>query len=142
MRPFTRADDGGITSTDELLTSMKRNFGEIAAGVVELMESELALAKSELQHEVRKLVKAVPLVAIGLMFATYALGFVLLAGVYLLSLVVPAWAAALIVGVGSALIGGILFLVGWKRLSSVDLKPKQTIESVKENVVWLKSRLS
>jgi len=129
-------------STDELFSSMKRNFGDIATGILDLIESELTLAKTELQREMSKLTRALPTIVVGALFGAFALGLALLAAVYGLSMVVPAWLAGLIVSASAAVIGGILFRVGWKRIASVDFKPKQTIESVKENVVWLKSRMN
>jgi hypothetical protein len=65
-----------------------------------------------------------------------------LTAVYALALVVPAWSAALIVGIAAAITAAVTIRFGWKRVAAVDLKPRETIESVKENVVWLKNRLS
>lgn len=143
MRPTDWQNGTGNTgTTDELFSSMKQNFGEIAAGIVDLIESELLLAKTELQAEMSKLTRALPTIVVGSLFGAFALGLALLAAVYGLSNVVPAWLAALIVSAGAALAGGIFFRVGWKKIASLDFKPKQTIESVKENVVWLKSRMN
>jgi len=142
MRPTNPNGAGNTGSTDELFSAMKRNFGDIAEAVVDLIRSELMLAKSELQSETTKFTKALPTVIVGGLFGVFALGLALLAAVYGLSLVVPAWLAALIVSAGAAIIGGILFRAGWKKIATVDLKPKQTIKSVQENIVWLKSRMN
>jgi uncharacterized membrane protein YqjE len=138
-----RPEGWRITPQDkELFSSMKENFGDIVSGLAEMMRSEVALAKTELEHELAKLNKAVPALVVAALFGVFALGLALLAGVYALSTVVSPWLAALIVSAGSALVAGLSYRFGWKRVVSMDLKPKQTMQSVKENVVWLKSRLN
>jgi len=71
---------------------------------------------------------------VGLMFSVL---FVLLAAVYALSLVVPSWMAALIVGAGLGLIAAVCVAIGISRFKRVRAAPKTTA-TVKENVEWAK----
>jgi membrane protein implicated in regulation of membrane protease activity len=82
----------------------------------------------------------VPL-AIGVILALYALGFILLAAVHGLALVVDAWLAALIVGVAVLVISLTLVNIGRKRLKQVKVVPKKTIGTMKENLQWAKHQI-
>jgi hypothetical protein len=57
--------------------------------------------------------------------------------VFALSLLVPEWAAALIVGAGVGAIAALFVGTGVKRFKAVRATPK-TVASVKENVEWAK----
>jgi len=64
------------------------------------------------------------------------------AAILAVALVVPGWAAALIVAGLLALLTGACVLIGVRCLrSAVPPVPKQAIETSKENVEWLKTRL-
>jgi len=54
-----------------------------------------------------------------------------------LSLVMPAWAAALVVGVTLGAIAAVCCVLGIKRIKAVQAVPKTTA-SVKEDVEWAK----
>jgi hypothetical protein len=52
----------------------------------------------------------------------------------------PAWAAALCVALLAGIGAAVMFSSGRKALKEVNAKPEKTIESVKENVAWLKDQ--
>jgi hypothetical protein len=60
---------------------------------------------------------------------------VLLAIVFALSLVMPAWAAALIVAAGEGLMAAIFIGIGIRKFKAVRAVPKTTA-AIKENVEW------
>src|SRR5215218_830483 len=63
--------------------------------------------------------------------------------VLVLSLFLPEWAAALIVGAVLAAVAYVLVRQGKERLADVGKPvPEQTIETVKEDVEWAKTRAS
>ena len=66
------------------------------------IRSEFRLAKTEIREEAVVAGKAATIAGSGAVLALYAGGFLLLACVYALQLVVAAWLAALIVTVGAA----------------------------------------
>jgi hypothetical protein len=65
----------------------------------------------------------------------------LLAAVYGLSMVLPGWLAALIVGGVLAVISGAMVVPSAKKLQKVDPTPKKTMRSVEENVQWAKQQM-
>jgi hypothetical protein len=76
--------------------------------------------------------------AIGL----FALGFLGMAGAWALDLVLPTWAAFLIVGGVFLLIAGVAALVGRSKMSGgPSIAPEKTKQTVKEDVAWAKAAL-
>jgi hypothetical protein len=107
-----------------------------------LVRQEVALAKAELQQEAKTAGTAVGAFG-GAGFAGYfVLVFVSLAGMYGLAAVMPTgWAALIVAGVW-AVIAGVLALLGRSKLKGFSPKPERTIETVKEDVQWAKTRNS
>ncbi|AKJ01526.1 putative integral membrane protein [Archangium gephyra] len=100
-----------------------------------LIRAELALAKTELRQEVTKVKAGSVLVgAGGLLLFIGALAFAAFA-IVLLDLVLPLWAAALIVTVLFLGIGAGIALAGIKSLKQVHA-PNQTIQTLKEDSQW------
>ena len=131
--PIRQPTSNGRTMSDVLQ--------DIVANIQEIVRSEFRLAKVEIHEETTKAVRSsIPLV-IGGLLSLYALGFILLAVVHALSLVVDAWLAALIVGVGVLVVSMILVSVGGKRFKQVKVVPEKTVDTVKENVQWAKHQI-
>ena len=124
----------------------EQSVGELVSGIASdlstLMRQELDLAKVEVKQEVSKAGKAAGMLGgaglAGWMVALF-LSFTLL---YLLDSAIDAGWAALIVAVIWAIIGAVLFVIGRNRLKAVDPTPHRTVETVKEDVEWLKTRNS
>ena len=110
---------------------------DIVGNVQEIIRSEMRLARTEFTEELGKMRSASVLLGVGALLAMFGVLFVLVAIVYALSLVIPAWAAALAVAVAVSALGGILVGAGIKRLKAVRAAPKTT-ETLKENVEWAK----
>jgi uncharacterized membrane protein YqjE len=139
------AEEDAMTAPIRQTTSNGRTMSEvlqdIVANIQEIVRSEFRLAKVEIHEETTKAVRSsIPLV-IGVLLSLYALGFILLAVVHALSLVVDAWLAALIVGFGVLVISMILVSVGRKRFKQVKVVPEKTVVTVKENVQWAKHQI-
>jgi Putative Actinobacterial Holin-X, holin superfamily III len=126
--------------------SSDQSVGELVSGIASdlstLMRQELDLAKVEVRQEVSKAGKAAGMLGgaglAGWMVALF-LSFTLL---YLLDSAIDAGWAALIVALIWAIIGAVLFVIGRNRLKAVDPTPHRTVETVKEDVEWLKTRNS
>ena len=126
--------------------SSEQSVGELVSGIASdlstLMRQELDLAKVEVKQEVSKASKAAGMLGgaglAGWMVALF-LSFTLL---YLLDSAIDAGWAALIVALIWAIIGAVLFVIGRNRLKAVDPTPHRTVETVKEDVEWLKTRNS
>jgi len=123
-----------MASADRSISTV---LSDIVGNIQEIVRSEVRLAKTEITEEVGKLRAASMLVAAGVFMLTFSMVFVLLAIVYALSAVMPAWAAALIVGVGEGVLAALCCTLGIKRFRAVRAAPKTTA-TVKENVEWAK----
>jgi len=113
---------------------------DIVGNVQEIIRSEVRLAKAETTAEVGKAKSSVALLGAGAVCALFGATFTLLAAVYALSLVMAAWLAALIVGAVMAIAGAVLLSRGLDEWKKVNPKPERTIETVKENVEWMKNQ--
>ena len=121
--------------------SMAELLQDIVANIQEIFRSEFRLAKVEIQEESRKIGRSSVPLGIGLLLGLYAFGFLLLAVVHGLALVLDAWLAALIVGGVVLIISVSLVSVGRKRLKQVKVVPEKTVGTVKENVQWAKHQI-
>jgi uncharacterized membrane protein YqjE len=121
--------------------TMAEILRDIIADVQEIVRSEFRLAKAEVQEETAKVARSgIPLI-VGLLLGLYALGFILLAAVHALSIVVAAWLATLIVGFVVGVVSLILINLGRNRLKGVKVVPEKTIGTVKENVQWARNQI-
>lgn len=100
------------------------------------------LTKDELVSKMRSLAVGTLLLATAAVLGVFGLVLLVVAGIAVLSLVMPVWGAALVVAGAVFLVAAILALVGKSRLASAaPLYPQRTIEAVKEDVRWVKTRL-
>jgi hypothetical protein len=113
---------------------------DIIGNVQEIIRSEVRLAKAEVQQEAAKAGKAAGVLGSGAVLGLYAGGFLLLACLYALELVVAAWLAALIVAVVAGAGAAVLVNAGKKRIKQVDPRPDKTIHSIQENLEWAKNQ--
>lgn len=121
-----------------------RSFAEILQDVVgnvqEIVRSEVRLAKAEIKEEAAKAKSSAMLLGIGAASAVYAVLFLLLMTVYALTLVMPNWAAALVVGGALAIVAAVAITAGVKRFKEIHPTPERTLETIKENVEWVKQQ--
>jgi uncharacterized membrane protein YqjE len=113
---------------------------DIIANAQEIIRSEIRLAKTEMREEAGKAWGAARMLLAGALLGLYALGFVLLSAVRALSLAVSPWLAALLVGVALAIVTAVLISAGLARWRQFSPKPDKTIETVKENVEWVRNQ--
>ena len=120
--------------------SIGQLIGEVMQDVLKLFRQEVALAKAELKEEASKAGKAGGMLA-GAGFAGYMVAVLLsLALVFALDAVMPLGWAAVIVAVLWAIVGGVLYSVGRKRMKDVDPVPRQTVETLKEDAQWVRDQ--
>ena len=110
-------------------------ISDIPGLIRELIEAEIASLKTEIIGKLKAAgIGAGFLVTAGV-FAFFATLVLTAAGVLALALVLPAWAAALIVGGALLLLAGLAAAIGVGQLKhGVPPVPSDTIESVKEDV--------
>ncbi|MGA5302664.1 phage holin family protein [Nucisporomicrobium flavum] len=128
----SRSEEVSETSVGELI-------GNISNDLSQLFRQEVELAKVELKQEASKAGKAGGMLG-GAAFAGYLvvvlLSFALVAA--LSNVMDPGW-AALIVAAIWAIIAGVLYANGRKKLKTVDPTPHRTVETLKEDAQWLKN---
>lgn len=123
----------------------ERSLGELLKRLAEqtsrLIRDELRLARAEMTEKARGYSRGGAMIAaaafVGLL-AGFALTLFL---VYLLRLAMPLWAAAAIVTVVYGVVAFALFKTGQRRLQeAAPPVPEETMDNVKEDVEWLKTR--
>jgi uncharacterized membrane protein YqjE len=114
--------------------SLSELVSEVTGEVATLFRKEVELARVETTEQVSRAAKAG-----GMLGAAAVIGFLDLilfsfAGAWALSEVVPEGVAFLIVAVVFAIVAGILFSAGKKRIANINPVPTQTVQTVKEDV--------
>ena len=133
----SRGHTHAVLDADE--RSIQDVVRDIVADIQNIVRSEIKLAKIELGETARGArSSAIALVGGGLI-GIYAIGFVLLAAMFALEIVLPGWLAALIVGVVLAIGAAIGLSAGLKRLKTLRM-PEKTIQTVKEDFQWTKEQ--
>lgn len=138
----TAGTPGGAAGGQDLRdASMGELFKRLSQDTSRLVKLELELAKAEMTQ------KATPLKAGAGMLGGAALVGLLAAGaltaflIALLDTFMATWLAALVITIVYAAIAGVLAIQGRNRIQKATPPvPEQTIETVKEDVEWAKTR--
>jgi len=134
-----------VSSNNQDAELRERPLGEIARDLTRdvslLMRQEVELAKAELTQKGRTAAPGLGMIGgagvVGLMAAGALTAFLVL----VLSVFLPEWSSALIVGAALAAVAYLLVKQGKERVEEAGAPiPKQTIETVKEDVEWAKTR--
>lgn len=123
-------DDWAERSTRELLS-------EVLDQGQRLLREEVRLARLEVRDEVKEVATSGGLVGGGAAVAYAAFLVLCFAAVFALSLALPAWASALIVGGALAIGAGALFAAGRAKARRTPLRPKETLETLREDQRWV-----
>jgi Putative Actinobacterial Holin-X, holin superfamily III len=104
-----------------------------------LLQKEAELAKLEVKDRGSRIGIAGGIMAGAAVVALLALGTLIAAAVAGLAIVLPLWAAALIVGSVLVMVAVVIFVVGRARMRAVgSLAPTATIETAREDVAWIR----
>ncbi len=117
----------------ELISDLTTDLGT-------LIRKELELAKVETKQEIQRTAKAGAMFGAAGFAGYMALVLLSFAIAFLLDLVMPTWLAFLIVAVVYAIVAAVLFFQGRERAKRIHPVPEQTVESVKEDMEWLKGQ--
>jgi len=134
--------DASVT-TDPVENPREASFGnlvsDLSTQIPELVRSEIRLAQAELAEKGKRAGVGIGMFSVAGLLGFFGLALLLTTAVLLLDLVLPAWAAALIVA-GVVLAGaGIAALGGRKQVAEVGSPtPERAIEGVKADVATLK----
>jgi uncharacterized membrane protein YqjE len=132
-------------STSESADLRERPAGELLKDLSEqtstLVRQELELAKAELTEKGKQLGTGAGLLAGAAVVVLLALGALTAGLIALLATAIETWPAALIVAVVYAALAGALAMAGRGRIQkAAPPAPEQTIETVKEDLQWAKTR--
>jgi hypothetical protein len=104
-----------------------------------MLQREAELAKLEVKDRGSRLGIAGGILAGAAVVALLALGTLIAAAVAGLAIVLPLWAAALIVGTVLVMVGVVMFVVGRAKIRTLgSLAPTATIETAREDVAWIR----
>ena len=120
--------------------SLGELFGDLARETKQLVRSEVQLAKVELKDSATRVGKGAGFIGAGAILGIGATLSLLTALIALLATFMPVWLAALIVAVGIGGTGFILARKGMAIIEQADIAPRETLETVREDVLWLKNR--
>jgi uncharacterized membrane protein YqjE len=144
----TRTDELATrTDNNENLPTLFSRLGE---DVMELFNSQLALFKVEIKEEARAYARAVTMIAFGAVIATVGFALLNVAIAFAVSTLFaqanfsqPASYALGFVVTGGfyVLVGAIVVLLMKNRLAKQDLVPKTTVEELRKDKQWLKNEL-
>jgi uncharacterized membrane protein YqjE len=141
---MVRTDTGVGATTPAAAGRAKRPIGGIVSSIVEgvrsLIRKEVELAKIEITEALSVRAKGIALMAAAAVLGLFALGFLAAGGAAALDLVLPRWAAELIVGGVFLLLMLILLLAGRSAMKRAPT-PRKTQETLKEDARWAKQQI-
>ncbi len=115
---------------------------ELSQETATLVHQEVELAKAELGEKAKKAGAGAAAFGVAGAIALAALGSLTAGLILALAAIVSAWLAALIVAVVYVVIAAALVQAGKKKMQrATPVVPEQTVESVKEDVQWAKTRV-
>jgi hypothetical protein len=123
----------GERSAGEIMQEVIRDVGDVVRG-------EVRLAKAEVAETARNAGKAGGMFGGAAVCGLMGLASLVVAGIAALALILPLWAAALIVGVLLVCIGGAAYSMGRTKLKEVHAVPEKTVQTIKDDVEWAKHR--
>jgi uncharacterized membrane protein YqjE len=124
-----------------------RSIADVISSAVtdaqDLVRGEIALAKAELRDEVRRIGAGAAMLAAAGLAAIVGLVMLLTAVAWAISELAawPVWAGFGVVTVVVLLIAGVLAFMGKSRLASERRMPL-TVDTMKENMKWMRARTS
>ena len=114
----------------------------MSADLSRLVRDEIQLAQTEISAKAKQAGVGVGAFGAAGVLALYGLAVLIAAAVLGLTLVLPAWLAALIVGVVVLAIAGVAALLGKKKVDeAAPVVPERAVASVKEDVAEIKESI-
>lgn len=123
----------GERSVSEVLQAILRDLED-------MVRSEIRLAKVEIREEVRRTVSSSVWIAAGAAVAVSAWIFLLWTLAFALATRMPMWAATLVVAGVMGAAATALIMGGIRRVTRIQPIPERTVESIKENLEWMKQQ--
>ena len=122
--------------------SLGELFSRLSGDLSALLRDEVQLAKVELTDSAKEAARAGGMLGAAVFAGYMAIVLLSLALAWGLTELIPIGAAFLIVGLIWVAGGAVLYVTGRQRLKAAELKPEQTIETMQENVQWVRQQTS
>lgn len=121
------------------------SLGELVSWTIDdakkLAQAEVQMAKAELRDASRRMIRGMALALMGTVVVMLGLIALLHALAAALGPVVPTWATYLLSGVVALAVAAALGLLAYRRLESMELVPERAIETTKDDIEWMKTKL-
>ena len=121
--------------------SLGELIGELANETSTLVRQEVALAKAELTQKATRVGVQLGSLVVGGAIAYAAFLAILAAVIIGLGRLIPLWVAALVVGAVVAAVAYSLVSKALRALKQIDVTPRQTVETLKEDAQWVKGQM-
>lgn len=125
------------------MAAEERTLGQLVSDasrdVSELVRYEIALAKAEVQRDIKRGVAAGGLFGAAALLAVYATIALMIAAGLGLAEVMPGWLAFLVVALAFLLLAGVCIVVGRSQIGRIK-PPERTIRSTKETIAAVRNR--
>ncbi|GAM97843.1 hypothetical protein U91I_01472 [alpha proteobacterium U9-1i] len=126
--------------------SAERTLAELASDVAaqagDLMRNEIRLARAEAMENVREMGDGMLRTAFGVALAGSSVTLGLFGGAYLIGLVLPLWAAALIMAVVGGVSSQLILRSGLKALSTEKISLPKTSRQISRDLNLIKENIS
>jgi uncharacterized membrane protein YqjE len=136
------ASGSGLTSQIPADARLMDLVGRMSSDVTHIVRAELELAKVEIKDEVARTALGAGLLSGTALAGYFVLLMLSFAAAFGLAEIMAAGWAFLIVGLFYGVVAGTLFVLGRKKLATVTLVPKKTVQTLREDLSWLKQRMS
>ncbi len=120
---------------------MRELVKQLAEEVSTLVRKEIELARAEMTTKARRAGIGLGELGTGGIVGLYALGALTACFIAALALVMPLWAAALIVAIVYGAVAAVLLAIGRRQLDEATPPvPERTQQTIKEDVEWARTR--
>jgi uncharacterized membrane protein YqjE len=123
-----------VESKPQADPSIGELVSQLSSQTSRLVRDEMKLAQAEFREAAKHAGLGAGLLSVAGLLAVLGLATFVTSAVAALALVLPLWAAALVIGVLLFAAAGIAGLVSKKQLQQTDPVPQQTVASVKQDI--------
>src|SRR5215207_1265146 len=145
-QPGFHAPRGELGRVTPESTDSQESIGSLISGLLrdlqELVRAEITLARAEVRDALSTASKGLASLAGAALVGVTGFIFLMLGVTYLLNQYMRMWIAAGAVGIALLVIAAIVAAIGKAKLSATNLKPDETIDSLKEDREWAKQQVS
>jgi len=123
-----------------------RSLGQIIHDIVNhldnMIQAEIRLVRAEIVQKIGPVKRASVFLGIAALTGLLGAACFVTTCIAALNLVMPLWLAALLIGIGLVTVAGGAFVLGRNRIDEVDPVPRQTMETLREDLEWVKHHIA